>query len=389
MQLHPLTTHEIGSLAKPTWRVKAFSGVPLDTVDLKVAQDWGDRLNIEGRDQLFKILAKKKDFSKEDKATILHFSSLYATRLLEQAGLDLLWDGEQHRIEMYEHVIQHITGFVCRGHVRSFDNKYYAKASCVKPPSCPKPLHIEEYERIKHFTKKPIKVPISGAYTLVDWSFDECYSAEMVPGMAGIRDLSQAGRNQFLMDMAEGVIYPTLKGLLNKGALFLQIDEAAATTKRSEIPEFIETTKRSIGDLAGKAFFSMHLCFSEYARLFPAIKELEGIVSAIHLECANRDSLQLGVNATERTGYEILKLFKDTQFKIGIGVLDVHTDYIESPELIRDRILYACDVLEDPERIMVAPDCGLRTRTWEVAYTKLQNMVKGRNLAAIQLGLPL
>ena len=66
---------------------------------------------------------------------------------------------------------------------------------------------------------------------------------------------------------------------------------------------------------------------------------------------------------------------------LGLGVLDIHTDFIEPPELVRDRILYAVDVFGDPARIHVCPDCGLRTRSWDVAYEKLRNMVEGTRLA--------
>ena len=48
---------------------------------------------------------------------------------------------------------------------------------------------------------------------------------------------------------------------------------------------------------------------------------------------------------------------------------------------MRDRILYATEVLGDPERIQVNPDCGLRTRSWDVVYEKLANMVQGTRLA--------
>ena len=66
--------------------------------------------------------------------------------------------------------------------------------------------------------------------------------------------------------------------------------------------------------------------------------------------------------------------------KIGLGVIDIHTNFIEPPELVRDRILYAARVL-GPERIEVNTDCGLRTRTWEVSLGKLKNMVEGTRLA--------
>ena len=88
-----------------------------------------------------------------------------------------------------------------------------------------------------------------------------------------------------------------------------------------------------------------------------------------------------------QTGYEILKEFKNTKFIVGLGTIDVHTDFIEPPELIRDRILYALDIIKDPDRIYVAPDCGLRTRTWDVAFKKLRNMVEGKYLAEKEAGI--
>jgi 5-methyltetrahydropteroyltriglutamate--homocysteine methyltransferase len=62
-------------------------------------------------------------------------------------------------------------------------------------------------------------------------------------------------------------------------------------------------------------------------------------------------------------------------------VLDIHSDFVEPAELVRDRILFAVDVLDDPDRVQVNPDCGLRTRSWDVVYEKLTNMVEGTRLA--------
>ncbi len=386
MQIKPLMTHDIGSLDKPAWRVKALADTPLTESDLQDAEKWGKRLDIKDYPELLQILSKLNHFSPQEKERILHFSSLYGIRLLEKAGLDIVWDGEQHRVEMYEYPVRRMTGFAFRGHVRSFDNKYYRKASCIEQPHCPKPYHVEEYEAIKALTSHPIKIPITGAYTLVDWSFDEHYVASIIPGMEHIREERKKARRQFLLDTAKGILYPNIKALQEKGAFFLQLDEPAATTKRDEIPEFVLAIKNSIGDLAGKAFFSVHVCFSDYGLLFPDLLELEGIVNEVHLEYANRDTKELGTTAEKRTGYAILEQLKETKFHIGIGVLDVHTDFIESPQLIRDRILYACDIIQDPKRILIAPDCGLRTRSWDVAFQKLSNMNQGRRLALEILG---
>ncbi|MBN2379282.1 hypothetical protein JXM67_05715 [candidate division WOR-3 bacterium] len=385
--LTPLTTHEVGSMAKPSWRVKPFRNLALTDADIEKAEAWGRRLEIEETAELLELLSKRRDFSKEEKDRIRRFSSLYGIRLQEKAGLDLVWDGEQQRVEMYEHPVKRMSGFRFRGHVRSFDNKYYRKASCVGEPGLKEDLHTEEYKMMAGIARNPLKVPVTGAYTIVDWSFDENYVKDLTPGAADIHERRRKARSQFLVDVSQETIYPTLKSLHEAGAKYLQIDEPAATTKRDEIPEFIGSVAESIGDLAGKAFFTIHICFSDYMLLFPHLKELEGILDEVHLEYANRDSQELGTTADKRFGYEILHDLKNTSFVVGLGVLHIHTDFIEPPELVRDRILYAVDVIGDPARIMVSPDCGLRTRTWEVTYEKLRNMIEGVQLARKVLGI--
>lgn len=337
---------------------------------------------IENLEDLLAMLRQLNNFTAEQKKQIIGFSSLFGTRLMEKAGLDLVWDGEQQRIEMYEYAIKHMLGFQFSGHVRSFDNKYYKKASCIEAPTIIKPYHLDEYNQIAQFAHKPVKIPVTGAYTIVDWSYDEHYLSNVVPGKEDVRKRKQEARRYFLKDVAKEVIYPNLKALYEAGAHYIQIDEPAAATKSGEIAEFVHSMKESIGDLAGNAFFTVHICFSDYQRLFPAICELDGILNELHFEYANRDTKELGVTPSERVGYDILKHFRNTSFVAGLGVVDVHTDFIEPPELIRDRILYAHELIQDPARLYISTDCGLRTRTWDIAFAKLKNMVAGRDLAA-------
>src|SRR4030095_2035466 len=77
------------------------------------------------------------------------WAAIYAIRLLEQVGLDVVYDGEQRRTEMYDHVAAFARGFEPRGTVRSFDNKYYAKAAVVEPPSVEGPQDVEEDEFVR------------------------------------------------------------------------------------------------------------------------------------------------------------------------------------------------------------------------------------------------
>jgi 5-methyltetrahydropteroyltriglutamate--homocysteine methyltransferase len=171
-----------------------------------------------------------------------------------------------------------------------------------------------------------------------------------------------------------------LQALIELGATWIQIDEPGASTEPDELEVFVESFNTSVEGL--DCFFSTHLCFSDYDLFFPAIEGMSGCRQYC-VGFANYDSRELGTSAEARPGYGVIQKFRDLPYEpiLGLGVLDIHTDFIEPPELVRDRILHAVEVFGDPARIHVTPDCGLRTRTWDVAFRKLCNMVAGCRLA--------
>jgi 5-methyltetrahydropteroyltriglutamate--homocysteine methyltransferase len=374
-----LLTHEIGSLAKPEWRVKVGRGKPFTQKDIDDAIYWGKRLGLY-HEPLLELLGKKS-LSPKDKEEVKLWASRYALRLIEHAGVDVVYDGEQNRSEMYQHAVNLSDGFVFRGLVRSFDNKYYQKAACVSKPKLKKPWHVDEFLNLQKLTNRKIKIPITGAYTIAAWSFDEYY-AKSVQELGSVKALAQRekARRQFIIDVARNLLRPNIQKLLEHGAQWIQIDEPAATTIPSEVPLFVESFNESVKGLKGE--FSVHICFSDYTLLFPHIQKMEQC-SQYDLELSNRDSKELGTKDGDRPGYEILKWFRKYKIpsRIGLGITDIHSDFIESPELIRDRILYAINVLGDPSLVNPSPDCGLRTRTWDVAHQKLVNQTKGTRLA--------
>jgi 5-methyltetrahydropteroyltriglutamate--homocysteine methyltransferase len=383
----PLLTHELGSLAKPNWRVKAFSGKALGEGDLEDARAWGRRLGVEGYQELVDLL-QRAPLDSEQKAEVKRWSSRYGVRFLEAVGLDVVYDGEQQRSEMYQWAVAHAGGFEWRGSVRAFDNKYYSKAAVTGPISLREPYHNEEFTFLQQVARADLKVPITGAYTIADWSFDEHYLADpdLTPRASDRHHRRHEARRRFILDVARNLIRPNLAALIGLGATWLQIDEPGGSTDPEELDLFVESFNESVEGL--DATFSTHLCFSDYDLFFPAI---EGMTECRQFAVgfANYDTRDLGVSDDARPGYRVIKKFRDLPYQpaLGIGVLDIHTDFIEPPELVRDRILYAVDVFEDPARIHVIPDCGLRTRSWDVAYRKLESMVAGVELAKGQLGL--
>lgn len=367
-------TREIGSLGKPSWRVKTFAGRALEEGDFDEAARWGKRLEVDGHEELVEGL-RQGSLSREQ---VDDWAAVYAIRLQEKVGLDVVYDGEQKRTEMYDHVAAFAKGFEPRGIVRSFDNKYYAKAAVVEAPSVDGPQDIDEFEFVRAHTDRTVKVPLTGAYTMEDWSYDEFYGHE--GGLGASAEHRYEARRRFVRDVAANVILPNVQGLVEAGAEWIQIDEPAATTKPDEVPLVVEGFNEATRGVQAKK--SMHICFSDYSALWPAVLELDDCLE-LQLEFANRDSRELGTRDEDRPGYaDTLALFKEHGYPgVGLGVLDIHSDFVEPAELVRDRILYAANVLGDPERIQINPDCGLRTRSWDVVYEKLSTMVQGTRLA--------
>jgi 5-methyltetrahydropteroyltriglutamate--homocysteine methyltransferase len=382
-----LLTHEMGSLAKPGWRVKAYAGQPLGQADLEEARTWGERLSVPGHEELVDLLGRGP-FDAGQKQEIRQWSSRYGVRFCESAGLDAVYDGEQQRSEMYAWAIAHAGGFDFRGTVRSWDNKYYSKAAVTGPISLEVPYHSEEFAYLRSVATAELKIPITGAYTLAAWSFDEYYDTDTsLAGLAAERKARRAdARRRFTLDIATRLIRPNVEDLIRLGGQWIQIDEPGGSTEPDELELFVDSFNASVEGLDGT--FSTHLCFSDYELFFPAIERMTGC-KQFAVGFANYDTRELGTKKEDRPGYGIIDKFRDLPYRpaLGLGVLDIHSDFIEPPELVRDRVLYAIEVFGDADRIHVTPDCGLRTRSWEVAYAKLVNMVEGVEMARKALGL--
>jgi 5-methyltetrahydropteroyltriglutamate--homocysteine methyltransferase len=368
---------EIGSLMKPRWQIVAQHGDPLDARAQEEFRRANDRTHFaDGTPAGSELLA---GHSREVGAeAVRDLGALFALRLFETAGLARVYDGEARRIEMYEYPIRQMRGFQFQGHVRSFDNKYYLKAAVTDEVRLERPYHVEEFDFVKRHAHAEPKLPITGPYTLADWSYNEHYLARQ-KGWKGPR-ARRAAQREFVVDLAKRAIRPTLAALIERGCRVIQIDEPAAGTHPDEADLVVEGFNAATDGL--DAEFSVHICYSEYRDLLPTLLEAKRCRQWAW-EFANRDR-------DGRDGYEVLKAlseYGDTR-EVGLGVADVHRDEVETPEIVADRIRRAVKYLGDPARIWVNPDCGLRTRSLDVATRKLESIVKGAAIARAELSNP-
>ena len=371
-------TQEIGSLAKPRWQLLGQRSESLDARAREELVSENERTGFanempRARDALLAGRAREVDPDE-----VRDLGALFAIRLLESTGLDRVYDGEARRIEMYEHPVRQMRGFRFQGHVRSFDNKYYLKAAVVDEVGLERPYHVDEFDFVKGHARAEAKLPITGPYTLADWSYNEYYLARQ-KGWKG-RAVRRAAQREFVVDLARRAIRPTLLALADRGCRVIQIDEPAAGTHPDEAELVVEGFNAATEGI--DAEFSMHICYSDYRDLLPALLEAKRCRQWAW-EFANRDS-------EGHDGYAVLSAlaeYGDTR-EVGLGVVDVHRDSVETPELVAARIRRATGFLGDAHRIWVNPDCGLRTRSLPVARAKLESVVRGAAIARAEIEDP-
>ncbi|MBI1969543.1 hypothetical protein HYS48_02515 [Candidatus Woesearchaeota archaeon] len=363
-----LQTYEIGSLPKP-WLV-----LPQDSKGLNY---WAERIEFEEKEEFQALMEKGKLRNGEEQQRLRELGTIFNLRFLESTGLDFVFNGEALRIEMNEYPLRQVEGIrFFPEEVHSFGEAYYHRGDVVHQLRLKSLYHDRELPIIQPHARKPVKVPVTGPYTLAAWCSDSHYLPKRLETEPWDKALYHA-REQLAWAFAEEVVRPNLEKLISQGAAWIQMDEPAATVVAGEMPIVVSAVNRAVEGLQDKAKFSIHICFGrDYNRLFPHLNGL--LFRHICLELANRE------------GYAILQRFQELNqeseqpWEVGIGVLRVHTNEVETAEQVKERILHAARFY-DPGFLYACPDCGLRTRKdaegLSIIHAKLSNMVEGARLA--------
>jgi len=222
-----------------------------------------------------------------------------------------------------------------------------------------------DYDFTRGLTDRPVKFSFTGPFSLSRRLTGSAYAdpADLVRALA--RRLNLEARS-----------------LAGAGAAFLQIDEPFL----AGYPEQAELAVEAVNIVTDgvPVTWALHVCYgNRYARpsweghydfLFPAV--LAARVDQLVLEFA-------------RKGLEDLRLIKEYSWHsaLGLGVIDVKSAAVETPDLVAARIRRALEYVT-PDRLMINPDCGLRHLTPEVARGKLHAMVAGTAIVRTELGAP-
>jgi 5-methyltetrahydropteroyltriglutamate--homocysteine methyltransferase len=387
-------TQEIGSIQRPIWRQKLDS--PANKGWINSALVWGERLGVDERDELANSkgtgLLQKDGLKRtvEEKSRIIDIATLYVIRMLETSGLDRVFNGEIPGTEMYDTVARRTNGIKTAGTLNSFDANYFKKGIIESELSITKEgieFFDTSFEFVQKNTNRLVKPCWSGPYTMADWSYIEYHRQLREKKGERPKDALINSRRDAIIEFSQKVHNPIVKSLAKKGAKVIQIDEPAASTKEYESDVFTQAMNESFKGIPSSIEKAIHLCYSNYPALFPYLADCKAdsylIEFTNHASPTHFDPTQVSPEA-----YKIIELFKEYKMdvNVGVGVIDIHSDLIETPQVIRDRLLFAAKLIGDPSRVQVNPDCGLRTRQWHVAYPKLLNMCEGAALARAEFG---
>lgn len=293
----------------------------------------------------------KGEITREELDRLEREATEYWIRAQERAGIDVLVHGEMERGDMVAYFAgeeggKTIGGMKLGGLVRSYGNRYYHKPIIYDKLEWPGPMTVDMWKFSQDLTDRPVKGMLTGAYTMVEWSFDEHYPS----------------RRDAVLDMAK-VIRREVEELVKAGCKYIQIDEPAIHTRPEEDFDLaVEAMQKTVEGI-DSAEFHTHICYGEVEKIYPDMLRLP--VKQIHLAFKNTD-------------FAYLELMKkdpyDSDKDLGVGVTDVHTRFIESVDEVKDGIKRTLQLLP-PERLWILPDCGLKTRTEEEAEAKLKVMV--------------
>jgi 5-methyltetrahydropteroyltriglutamate--homocysteine methyltransferase len=330
---------------------------------------------------------------------------LAAIKYQEDAGVDIVADGEMRRDNFYSFVVEKLSGMRLMKLSQLLD---YMKdragfeeilrgldvpAFAIKSPIAVDKVRggedgiaLDEARFLKAHTTRQTKVPIPGPYLLTRSSWFE-----------GLSDKTYPSREDLAKDVVQ-ILRREIEGLQRLGVDFIQLDEpsisqvvygdeaeqtfmCAALGSRSDPTSELEFAVRLVNEtVAGfkGVRFGVHVCRGNWSRKEAVL--LSGNYGPLlpWLMRMNVDQLVLEM-ATPRAGeVEVFKEYRNEK-EIGLGVANPRTDEIESPSAIVSRVK---EVLKyfDPEKIFLNPDCGFGTfaercvNTPEIAYRKLQTV---------------
>jgi 5-methyltetrahydropteroyltriglutamate--homocysteine methyltransferase len=308
-------------------------------------------------------------FGKDDLAEMQEDAVIAALHDQLAAGLDVITDGEQTRLDFNLSFYGFLEGIELESaSPRRFGPPAHdqrGKHKVTGELSAPRGLGaVDEFQRLQRLAPAgpTLKASVPGPYTL---------SGRLLPN-AQYRD------RYALTEALLPIVRRELEALVAAGCREITVDEPSMScyAHKEDPQRYVEIFNRTVEPVVGRCHLSTHLCFGNfkgravglrrYAPMFPAF--LDMTIDEVHLEMASREFSEIAILR------EIAK-----RMDVAVGIIDVKSYYIEPVEEVARRVRL-CLEHAPADRLSFAPDCGLsQTARW-AAKQKLKNMVAGVHL---------
>jgi 5-methyltetrahydropteroyltriglutamate--homocysteine methyltransferase len=340
MKLLPTTV--VGSYPQPDWLVDR----PL------LAANTPPRVRMR---QLWRVAPEFLEQAQDDAALI-------AIRDQERAGIDIVSDGEMRRESYFNWFATALDGL-------DLDNPGTVVSRTGKPAVVPRvvgrvrrrhAVNLRDVEFLRANTDRRIKMTLPGPFTMTQLAQNDYYASDA--------DLA--------MDYAAAV-NAEMRDLFAAGADVVQIDEPYMQAHPEPARAYgVAALQRALDGIDGTTV--VHICFGYGAMVSgkPAHYAFLSELAATSVQQVSVETAQASLDCS---------VLADLRGKtVVLGVLDLSTRTVESPEVVADRIRRALPYVP-AERLIVAPDCGMKYLTRDVAFAKLTAMVEGADLLRAEL----
>jgi 5-methyltetrahydropteroyltriglutamate--homocysteine methyltransferase len=289
-------------------------------------------------------------------------ATLIAIRAQERAGLDIITDGEMRRESYSNRFATALEGI-------DIDTPGTALDRSGHPNPVPRvtgkvrrkhPVEVRDVQFLRANTDRMIKMTVPGPFTMSQQAQNDFYENE----------------EEMALDYAAAV-NAEIKDLFAAGADVVQIDEPYMQARPDKARRFgLKALNMALDGVTGTA--AVHICFG-YAAIIHVRPEGYSFLP----EFANSPVRQISIE-TAQSKLDCSVLEKLPGKTILLGVLDLSDMGVETPEMVASRIRRALPYVR-PERIIVAPDCGLKYLPRDVAFEKMQAMVAGAAIVRAEI----
>ncbi|MCH8112926.1 MAG: 5-methyltetrahydropteroyltriglutamate--homocysteine methyltransferase [Proteobacteria bacterium] len=289
-------------------------------------------------------------------------ATLLAIRDQERAGLDIITDGEMRRESYSNRFATALEGV-------NIDNPGTGVDRSGHPNTVPRvdgkirrkhPVQVRDLEFLKANTDRMVKMTVPGPYTMSQQAQNDFYETDAACAM----DYAAAVNEE-------------IKDLFAAGADIVQIDEPYMQARPEKAREYgLEALNRALDGVTGTT--AVHICFG-YAAIIHERPEGYSFLPEFHNCACDQVSIE-----TAQSGLDCKVLETLPQKTIILGVIDLDDMTVETPEQVAERIRRALP-FKDAKQIIIAPDCGMKYLPRDVAFGKLDAMVKGAAIVRKEL----